>query len=105
MDARRIAPLVTGLTLGACGSVSDTASEPDGVEMSVFRVPSRHGLAATEADRALPVDEPDEPAVMMPPDIVARPGEEPDEALERALAEGERRERRRTRRRRRRPPR
>lgn len=104
--AGRTAALLAGLALAGCGSVADAAPEPEGVEMSVFRVPSRHGLApsaaadlaagdgfgtiggidadetggATEAARAA--------TVMMPPDVVARPGEEPDEALDRALADG-----------------
>lgn len=97
MASRIIGALIVGLAVAGCGrSVVDVAPEPEGVEMSVFRVPSRHGLAPRETDRTLeaveavdaPLDAEEAAVVLMPPDVVARPGEEPDEALDRALADG-----------------
>lgn len=85
---------LAAVPLAACGSTADAApSEPEGVEMNVFRVPSRHGLAPRSevASDALPgaVDPEAARTVLMPPDVIADPGEAPDEALERALTAAE----------------
>ena len=83
--------LGVGLALAGCESVADAAPRraQRGIEMSVFRVPSRHGLAPRPETR-LDVGGPETAGtVLMPPDVVAEPGEEPPDALRRALAAGD----------------